>query len=307
MNSLFYKLKQKVKYFTASNALDKRIAELNRYTQVVKQDETFFYVKDINMTFSKQKHAFLLGKRFQLFKQIHDRSIGYFFIEENSILKYKTKDLVIAIRNESDLYVLNEVLLDNCYRFIPQSHFPFVVMDIGMNVGIASLFFAANSQVEKVYSYELFKPTYEMALYNLGLNPDIKGKIIPHNIGLGSERKEQKLSYSKTDTGRNSLIRPAGKGTTETVRISPALEQLHGIISKHKNTAIYIKIDIEGAEYEVFDSLFAEELPLSVKGFILEWHFKGSDKLEKLLHEAGFTIISFNLTAASGMIYAFRI
>lgn len=49
-----------------------------------------------------------------------------------------------------------------------------IVIDIGLNVGMATLFFANKEFVSKVYAFEPDKNVYEKALYNIGLNEKIK-------------------------------------------------------------------------------------------------------------------------------------
>ena len=55
----------------------------------------------------------------------------------------------------------------------------YVVFDIGMNVGIASLFFAQRNDVECVYGFEPFPVTYQRALENISLNVKLMKKIVP--------------------------------------------------------------------------------------------------------------------------------
>lgn len=42
-----------------------------------------------------------------------------------------------------------------------------IVIDIGANIGLASLFFAARKNVIKVIGYEPLRSTYQKALHNI--------------------------------------------------------------------------------------------------------------------------------------------
>ena len=55
-----------------------------------------------------------------------------------------------------------------------------ILIDIGMNRAAASLLFATNENIEKIYAYEPFKPTFEMAKKNLNLNPEFSKKIMKY-------------------------------------------------------------------------------------------------------------------------------
>ncbi|HLY28259.1 MAG TPA: hypothetical protein VKQ72_18070, partial [Aggregatilineales bacterium] len=57
-----------------------------------------------------------------------------------------------------DIGTIKEIFADHVYNFVIGE--PLVVLDIGMNIGVASLFFAANPNVQTVYGYEPFQQTY---------------------------------------------------------------------------------------------------------------------------------------------------
>ena len=182
----------------------------------------------------------------------------------------------------------------------------YIVVDIGMNVGFASLYFASIPQVTRVFSFEPFKPTFEDALVNLSLNPSISDKIQPHNIGLGSQNKSLIVGYSSSNKGQNSIYNSEGKDV-ENITIRSAREILKELIEQFPGSNFYIKLDTEGAEYEIFDSLFnGNDLFSRVKGFMIEWHEKGPISLEENLTRTGFKMISSNLGSKTGIIYAFR-
>jgi hypothetical protein len=60
--------------------------------------------------------------------------------------------------------------------------------------------------------FEPFKPTYERALNNLNLNPELNKKIITYNFALGSDTKELEIGYDPTQSIGMS-IRPDTNST----------------------------------------------------------------------------------------------
>jgi hypothetical protein len=82
------------------------------------------------------------------------------------------------------------------------------------------------------------------------------------------------------------------------------------IFSKHPSEELFLKLDCEGAEYEILQKLHESGLLPKIKVVIIEWHFKGYESLEKLLGANGFTSVVFPRPTPTisdmGMIYAFK-
>ncbi len=94
----------------------------------------------------------------------------------------------------------------------------------------------------------------------------------------------------------------------EEISLKPISEELSSIISQHPDMDIIAKIDCEGSEYEIFDSLAAKGQLNQIKIIMMEWHRKGPDELADYLRQAGFAIFS-RLPRSSniGAIYAVRV
>ncbi len=101
------------------------------------------------------------------------------------------KDLQLYIETPEEFFIIKEVFIEKDYNLLSQESF--VVFDIGMNIGISSLFFGLKNNVEKIYSFEPVVPTYNQALYNLGLNPRYSNKIEAFNFGLGGSTRVEKV------------------------------------------------------------------------------------------------------------------
>jgi hypothetical protein len=67
-----------------------------------------------------------------------------------------------------------------------------------------------------------------------------------------------------------------------------------------------LKIDCEGAEYEIIQKLSDTNLLADIDILLIEWHDKGAKMLEDILIANDFRIISRHLTSITGMIYAFK-
>jgi len=167
-----------------------------------------------------------------------------------------------------------------------------VVIDIGMNIGLASLYFASRADVKAVYGFEPLKPTYEQAVFNFRINEQCGRKVHPCNYGLGDGDRQLTLEYY----GRMSTVRPISdirhspKYPTieETVVIKRAAEALRPILQRYKDETIVLKCDGEGAEKEIFQDLDSAGLLSSIDVIMLEYHFSCDVDLIERLKRNGF-------------------
>lgn len=194
-----------------------------------------------------------------------------------------------------------------------------ILIDIGMNIATTSLYFANKPQIKKVYSFEPFKPTYDMAINNINANPEIKNKITTFNYGLGKEVETIQLPYNPEQSGcMSTSLTPFehnpvfydGVKCYETVEVKKASECLLSIINKHLNKEkIIVKIDTEGAEFEIFEDLENAKLFQNIDVVMLEYHYNSPKVLEETLMKNDFIVIykpPYTHGLTGGMMLAFK-
>lgn len=165
-----------------------------------------------------------------------------------------------------------------------------VVIDIGMNRAVASLFFAAKENVRKVYAFEPFEPTLALARKNLDLNPELSKKIQTFAYGLGEEDKTLEIPYSVnvSDCMSTTHTQPVKWNVQiEMVTIKDAARTLAPIFEESKSRRIIIKCDCEGAEFEIFERLHKEHMVGRIDVALLEYHFKTPERLVEIFAESG--------------------
>lgn len=307
--NFFFRQKQKVKYHTSTDAVKKRIAEINRFGELIEVNTDNFNIKSLNFKLPRKGFEYVFNESsFELFVNNAMNLAGTYSLEEGRLI-FKFDQFKIVIASGSELFIINEIFVNRCYNFRLPGGNSIVVVDMGMNVGLASLFFASHPQVELVFAYEPFLPTVKMAKNNFALNPKLGEKIKAHSYGLGNKNELIKVKYDSSNSGINSTLIESPKvsgGVEEDLEIRQAFGELQKLIEEHPGKEFVVKIDTEGAEYAIFDSIFSAELNKSIVGFFIEWHFKGPTLLESQLLKEGFKIISFNLAKDVGLIYAFR-
>ena len=192
------------------------------------------------------------------------------------------------------ILIVEEIFKNDEYNFDIGG--PVVVIDMGMNIGLASLYFAARDDVEDVYAFEPFKPTFEQAMFNFKINDKYASKIHPHNYGLGDRDKELTLEYYSRAPGRMSTVKSIDKirhspkyaTKTETVQIRNTAQDIRPIIERHKDKKIVIKCDTEGSEKEIFQSLDSKGTLKDIDMVLLEYHFSYDVPLQDILRRNGF-------------------
>jgi FkbM family methyltransferase len=224
-------------------------------------------------------------------------------------------DIKIRVKTKEELAIIEEVFVNKIYSI--QTNKKTTVVDIGMNVGIASLFFAQQKNVSAVFSFEPFKTTFSDALYNFQLNDRIATKIIPHQFGLSHQSEEVLTSFSADYKGMNSSMRSkealealAGKVLDNIEEIKIDLKKSSDIlveIINSKTEFLVAKIDCEGAEYDILNDLESSNLLKHFDAFFIEWHHKGAQLIADTLVRNNFTVLdTVPFTSECGMVYAFK-
>ena len=220
--------------------------------------------------------------------------------------------LRINVRSISNIVTLYELFGEKIYHLVlPYNNM--VLMDIGMNVGYASLQFAAEKNIDKIYSYEPFEATFKEAKNNFALNPSLAQKIIPNNYGISNYNGTIEVPMMGSGEGGASTNKEVldVNGTENlpktTVEIRNIKEEITRIQNENPGRPLFFKIDCEGDEYPIFDLLEADGLISVPVGYIIEWHFKGPDLILQKLNRAGYKSISLaKFDGTSGMIYSFK-
>ena len=165
-----------------------------------------------------------------------------------------------------------------------------VVIDVGMNVGISVLWFANKKNVEAVYGYELFEPIYMQAKYNLNKNPHISKKVKMYNYGLGDgDKKINGVYYEEhcTASRMTEEENPKWESVHVTVDVKDAGTELKSIL-KEDDKIYVLKMNCEGAEYEIVPSLIRSDVLKQVDVLLIETHDGREEEMFALLKNSGF-------------------
>lgn len=230
---------------------------------------------------------------------------GQRFFVEGGGLYVQAGKAKAKIDRLGDLAILHEVFVEGIYRF--EAAGPMVILDIGANIGLASLFFADRYQCP-VYAYELVPSTAELALVNFGLNPQF-GDLHLEAFGVGAEDREMELVFDPENSAGNSMFAASGS-SRERVRIRSAEAVIREVVEEYPDRRIVVKLDAEGAEYGIARLWDSSGLLGKIGVLMIEWHESSEgtvDELRAILRQGRFEWFERNHTEAPvGMIYAYR-
>lgn len=162
-----------------------------------------------------------------------------------------------------------------------------IVIDVGANIGVFSLFAATAAPGVKVFSYEPFAESVAWLQKNLAASGIRNVTVCPQAIA--GEPGQRTLDVSSESWMSHSLSRAGGKGlTVECISLEGAFAA-NGLT--HCDT---LKLDCEGSEYEILESCSADFLA-SIKRIVGEYHVgpghRGSgESLRAVLEDRGFRV-----------------
>ena len=204
---------------------------------------------------------------------------------------------------------IKEIFIENGYNLNLKGEA--IVIDIGMNRAIASLFFAAKENVRKIYAFEPFEPTLALAKKNLDLNPELNKKIQIFAYGLGKKDTTLEIPYSEILSDYMSTTHSVSVKeniNTEIVIVKDAAKTLAPILEETKDKYVIIKCDCEGAEFDIFERLQEENLISKIDVVLMEYHFEEPDRLVDIFTANNFAVHTKCLkrTPIVGHLYAVK-
>lgn len=310
LNNILYRIRQKVRYHTSRDPVQKKIAEINRFRSVVIDFDNDFTIEGCGLNFKKSQHSFVLSN-FSLFVSLLKQPNLSFEIQDDYLI-CRTENLILPVTTPEELFIINEIWVEGCYNVNLKTSKNVVVIDVGMNVGYTALFFASQNSVHKVYSFEPFTPTYKQGLINIEYNPQVFPKLKTHNFGLSKASMSLEVDYSPNHRGRigiwgtELILEEIEHKSKEKLTLHSFNEEIKRIIENHLDCDLILKIDCEGSEYDIFEEVDIKLFD-NVRCVLIEWHKFGPNALTKKLNEAKFSILSFNPHGKkTGMLYAFK-
>lgn len=198
------------------------------------------------------------------------------------------------LRDEADQSVFNEIFKIKEYRaadpVIKSAQYP--IVDVGAHAGFFVCYCREFNKKVKIYAIEPEPNNLSILKQHIKDNKVAGVKVIEG--ALAAETAKRYLEIS--EDSHNHKLNPEGASGERSVEIQAF--SFSDFCKKNKIKKIsLLKMDIEGGEFEVFESMSADDLNM-VNFVILEYHNEGSAsdpraQIEKKLRENGFGVQIF--------------
>ena len=218
------------------------------------------------------------------------KKIGIGFIKEK-IIKHTNNKRIKTVKINGDVFSyqndlafrhsIEEIYFSEIYKFNTTSEKPHII-DCGANIGLSIFYFKQHYKNSKILAFEPDLINYKLLEKNIS-TIQCDDDITIYNSAIWKEDGEIKFDSCGDLGGKisqdQSVLTTSNK--VKTVRLKNLLSEKVDLL----------KIDLEGAEYEVINDC-KDDLGM-ISNIFIEYHgdFKENEKLSKILeiiHKAGF-------------------
>lgn len=218
--------------------------------------------------------------------------------------------LKFDLKHSSDFGVLNQVYAHMEYGLSLNAE-SVSVIDVGMNIGLTSLFFASMDNVKSVFGYEPFPETYFQAIQNFSLNDsEIVRKIRPCQAGLSNKSCKLKIDGYNIDFSwgmRIDHLESIQQNDEPCIVLLKADDELAKIIEERRGDVIVLKLDCEGSEYDILLLLEQASILRKVDIILMETHdFREKEAVNVLKNNFIVFHQYIGTPEGLGMVYAVR-
>ena len=184
----------------------------------------------------------------------------------------------------SDIYILKEVGVGNCYH-IPEEYEPDLIIDAGGNNGMFSLSALKRWPKAKLKIFEPVPENLERIHANLKAN-SMSAEVVPCCLG----NKEATRTFYCREPGKGSFF--TDLPYTDTMKVD--VVRLSEYLENDPKLRTFIKLDIEGAELEVLEDILQKPRQNTFIVGELHHHKVVKERFLSLLGKAHFTTKFFD-------------
>ena len=201
------------------------------------------------------------------------------------------------------LFLVHEIFVNGAYQFDSSNPRPRIV-DCGANVGAALLFFKAFRSDAEVLAFEPDPTTFARLKQTIASN-HLQG-VIAENAAVGEKEGTVAFYSSRADPGSlTASVKPSwGGDASQQVRVVRLSDWIREPVD-------FLKLDVEGAEYEVIRDLIATDAIRWVREAVIEYHELDSEpdgvpRMIEALQAAGLDVAVTPDPKRTGLIRARR-
>jgi len=217
-----------------------------------------------------------------------------FFLDRGGFLKmFRGQEIILKLRNgilfkerlgkHGDGSVINENWIDKPYsKYVNKIKDNSIVIDVGAHIGAFSVFVAKHAKNTLVYSYEPLSENFILLQENIQLN-NFEKNIIPFKLGIWGKEGKYRLFIINNHMQLATMYLKKSWKNEKIINIEcTTLKNV--FISNKIYKCNFLKIDCEGAEYEILYNT-PKEYFKRIETIFAELHFKDrNNQLKKYLY-----------------------
>ena len=226
-------------------------------------------------------------------------------IKKSTVIIETKKEVKILLRvNSTDLMALTHVWLIEEYA---KKNFDIkssdTVIDIGAHIGLFTLYASQNCKNGNIYSYEPVKENFNVLKENITINNLKNVKIF--NLAVSKSNSTIKLFMNNDESGHSMF----SKSSENIIVNSTSLMKIFD--ENNIKKCNFLKLDCEGAEYEIIKNLPLEYFQ-KIDKLVIEYHMADLHpefliELKEILSQQNFKIETKKLFSDIGFLYAKKI
>ena len=145
-------------------------------------------------------------------------------------------------------HIFSEIFINECY-FLKKTNKKLLIIDIGANIGFFCIYSLIKAPNSRIISVEADPSNYKILKNNITTN-NLNKKVTSINRAIFSIEGEIDFFPSNEDTGWSSVFNTRGAINSNPIKIkTTTISKL--LISLEVKSVDFLKIDIEGSEYDV--------------------------------------------------------
>jgi FkbM family methyltransferase len=198
--------------------------------------------------------------------------------------KYNRKQISVELNSDADESVFNEIFVERDYKSLEEiiSNAKNPIIDIGAHIGLFSIYVRTLNTDVIIFDYEPEENNFKALKENFRLN-HLEKNMVAKNLAVG-ESEGVKTLYVSQDSHNHSLVQSTERSQkVQATTISKILQKA--------GTVDLVKMDCEGAEFEIIKSMTKEDFG-KIKNIYIEYHEYlpelKSAELKKIFEQNGF-------------------
>jgi len=245
----------------------------------------------------------IFARSWNILKNWYLYPLVYFKLTKKDHVIFETRSgLKIKIRvNSTDLMAFTHVWMIQEYS---DDNFSInnddVIIDVGAHIGLFALFASQFCKNGKIFCYEPIKENYKILIENIEMN-QIQN-IFPNNLAVTKETSRVKIFLNDDQSGHSMFIQNKNFVEVDSKSLSDIF------IDNGIKECDFLKLDCEGAEYEIIESL-PSDLFTKINKTAIEYHMFDTkpELLEQLINKLkqfSFSVHTRSLFADIGFLFA---